>query len=212
MKKLFLFILVCLLAVPGSALAEQIKVSGDQAKVLGYGLEFDTARQGKVAVTMGREVIFLNEALTSASFKKDAEHPLKHDLYYSCMGCDKHRRTPGKCKCGANLEPSVKHGKEWHLISRDAEGKLTVGSGQKKACACQCGCDCQHPCTPEACANCPTCKNCTMCQEKCAKGNPCGSCKKDGTCKKAGTCPKRQKAEPKAGDACTPDGCGSCAQ
>ncbi|RCK77881.1 MAG: hypothetical protein OZSIB_2040 [Candidatus Ozemobacter sibiricus] len=223
MKKSVFVAVVCLLAVALTGSAEQIKVDGTQAKVLGYGLEFDTAKQGKASVAVGAEVIYLNKDLTSASFKKDAEHSVKYDVHYSCVPCKTHKRVPGRCKCGKALTPSFKHGDTWHTIGYRG-GRLTIDGAptvQKSQCAC--GCDCTHPCTPEACAACPKCKECPTCKAGCGQNNRCAcgcdcahpctpeacaacpKCKECPTCKagcasrgeikqsKCATCPKARK-------------------
>jgi len=198
MKRLFVLLVVCVVCVPLVAGAEDVSWSGDQAKV---------------SVKMGREVVYLDEGLISASFQKDAEHSFKHDLYYSCSACDKHQRIPGKCSmCGMDLTPSFKHGETWHLVNRDASGRLTVdnmarpavsadaakpsgmpavgqfcdsmkGGGKCATCAHKCGPECQNGCIHVCNAECKAAAA-KLCADRCkGKNAKCiGKC--GGKCKK----------------------------
>jgi len=111
MKRIIVCLLICLVCHPMIAEAKEPKAKEGQG----------------MANTNGNyEVIYLNRDSTSASFKKDQEHPYRHDLYYSCFSCKTYSRTPGSCSCGQWLAPSFKQGKTWHCVSRDTSGNLLI--------------------------------------------------------------------------------------
>jgi len=166
MKKLLLILSVVALLIPTSAKSEQFRRKGDNVKVVGYDIDFNTSSEGKIA-DVGSEKVYLSDGLQSASFKKDRVHKFQHNLYYSCMACNAHKKRPGKCLCGMELVPSFKHGKVWHVIGRDADGMLLIdpaktcvnctgrpGCGTRsgtcpnfKSCSGDCGDNCAGNCT-----------------------------------------------------------------
>ena len=138
MKKLLVVLLVAALFVPGTVFAKAKK-----ANVPEWAIESEHCAGDKDAanIRLGGEKIYVNEGMSQACFCKCGECKFKHDLYYSCFYCNKNKKTPGVCKCGAPLVPSFKHGDTWHTLNRDANGNMTIDGVSAQAPA---------PCAPEA--------------------------------------------------------------
>ncbi|MBI3038901.1 hypothetical protein HYY75_07625 [bacterium] len=131
MRRLIPIILVAALFFPGVSIAKGKK--SHKAKARGntpeWAVETDRCSGDKdmPSAALGKEKIFLNEGMSSASFSKDELHTFKHDLYYSCPTCDVHKRGPGACSaCSGELKASFKHGDTWHVVSRDLNSALVI--------------------------------------------------------------------------------------
>ena len=128
MRRLLPILLAVALLFPGAAMAKGKKAKAAKANVPEWAVESEKCSGDRdvKSVSLGKEVVYVNEALNSVSFTKNEMNTLKHNLVYKCPNCDYNKRTPGVCKCGGTLVPSFKHGETWYKLDRDVNGNVLV--------------------------------------------------------------------------------------
>lgn len=130
MKRLLPIFLAVALLVPSAVMAKGKKAKRARAKenVPEWAVETEKCSGDRdlKSVNLGKEAIYLNEGLNTASFNKSEFTPMKHALVYKCPSCDFYKSTPGSCKDGSDLAPSFKHGETWYKLNRDEAGNVVV--------------------------------------------------------------------------------------